>query len=677
MQTVAWYVRRLRGMSASEIAWRAGALVQDARDRARLRLGSAIGPSPASSVAPTEPPLRVTDLAVGAWKDAPPGSAEAGFRDRLCARADAVAGHRLSFFALEDVFLGEPVAWNRDHEAGRATPMGFAPGIDYRDHRVTGDAKVVWEPSRHHQLVVLGRAYRATGEERYARSLAAQLESWIEQCPFPFGMQWRSPLELAIRLINWVYALDLVRESGLVAGAFAARILHAAHQHLFEVTRKYSRGSSANNHLIGEAAGVFVGASYFAGLPGASRWRAEARATLLREIEAQTFPEGGNRELALGYHVFALQFFLVVGLVARRAADPLTPAYWATLERMMEFLAALGAGGELPLYGDADDGYVLDLGEPRGDWRGMLGVGAALFGRSDLKGVAGSFPEAGAWLLTAAERERFAALPAPAAPLASRAFPASGHVLLQSGAGPDRVSVLFDCGELGYGAIAAHGHADALAFTLRVGGKDVLVDPGTYDYFTYPAWRAYFRSTRAHNCLAVDGADQSEMQGLFLGGARARARLLSFEPRSGGGRVVGEHDGYTRLADPVLHRRTLDLDGAARVLEVRDEIEARGGHDLSLFLHFSEECRLSEAPGPRREVECAGLRLVVETDPRLSTEARVGATDPIAGWVSRGYHRKVGAPTLEARGRFTGAVTLVTRITLPRETGFPSAAPRG
>jgi hypothetical protein len=654
-------------MSAEEILWRTRSELRDAGDHLRARTGQPIGPKAEESAGVKPAPgFRVSGMLPGAWANAPLGSVEAGWCARLRSRADAIAAHRLSFFSLENVDLGDPIDWNREHEAGRATPMDFAPRIDYRDHAVTGDAKVAWEPSRHHQLVVLARAYRATGEERYARAAVEQLDSWIARCPFPFGIQWRSPLELAIRLINWVFALDLARESGLVEGDRQHRILHSAHRHLWEIERKFSRGSSANNHLIGEAAGVFVGATYFSGLPEADRWREEARAILLREVEAQTYPEGGNRELALGYHVFALQFFLVAGLAARRSGHDFPAAYWSEVERMCVFLAALGEGGELPLYGDADDGYVLDLGEPRGDWRGMLAVGAGLFGRPDLKAVAGAWSEAAEWLLGAEERARFDALPTSAeASLESRAFPSSGHYLLQSGAGAGRVSVLFDCGELGFGSIAAHGHADALSFTLRLGGHDVLVDPGTYDYFTHPDWRRYFRSSASHNTLVVDDRDQSEMQGLFLWGARAAARCLAFEPGARGGRVVGEHDGYARLPDPVVHRRTLELDAEAGTLLVRDEIEAKGPHEIAAFFHFSEGCRLSEGTGPERLVLVAGLRLVIETDPRLATSVLCGSEQPIGGWVSRGYHRKTKAPTLVARASVLGPASLVTRIAFP------------
>src|SRR5690606_20444630 len=139
-----------------------------------------------------------------------------------------------------------------------------------------------------------------------------------------------------------------------------------------------------------------------------------------------------------------------------------------------------------------DDGAVLDLGWGSDKVDGLLAVGAALFNRSDWTPADAALPEAAFWLLgreafskplsrTRSNRPR----------LRSRAFAETGLYLLQSGhAGEDdRISVTFDCGPLGLGSIAAHGHADALSVTLRVGGHDLLVDPGTYDYFTERPYR--------------------------------------------------------------------------------------------------------------------------------------------------------------------------------------------
>jgi uncharacterized heparinase superfamily protein len=603
-------------------------------------------------------------MTVGEWA-ASASEDERRWRERLVDQADRIARHQLSFFDLVDRHLGDPIDWNRDHASGVKAPLWFASFIDYRDHRVTGDAKLVWEPNRHHQFVVLGRAYRATGDIAYAAALVEQLGTWIRQCPFGRGMNWRSPLELAIRLINWVWAVDLILESGLVQGAFHDTLRRVVYLHLRAITRKYSRGSSANNHRIGEAAGVFIGASYFPDLDQGGRWRRGSQRILAEEIIAQTYPDGGSREQAVGYQFFVLHFFVLAGIVARATGQDFPEAYWKRLELMIEFLGALSEGaGAPPMIGDSDDGYVFDLGDSR-DLAGVFCIGAVLFHRKDFKAWGGRYAESSRWLLGRHSHREFDALSPVAAdgPLVSRALPESGYFLLQCGhqGQLDRISVVFDGGELGYGPIAAHGHADALSFSLRAFGRDVLVDPGTFDYFTFPAWRDYFRSTKAHNTLAVDGLDQSVMRGPFAWGSRARTRCASWEPGFEGGRVVGIHDGYTRLADPVVHTRTLDLDPCARILTVRDDVAASGTHEIAVYFHLSEDAKVLPEEGNRFKIWVPGGTVTLEVDTRLAVEIVEAPEQPIGGWVSRGYHRKSPSTTLVARARCSGNDSFICR----------------
>jgi hypothetical protein len=662
MQSLGWYVNRLRTMSPAEVRWRVRSSIRDGVDR--IRVASGRYPTLRNAMPPAgtqgAPAFRLTDVPVGLTRDAVSREAV----EKLTARANDLAAHRLSFFGLDRKHLGDPIHWNREHESDRPTPTRFAATIDYRDYRVTGDAKVAWEPNRHQHFVVLGRAYRATGDPRYATAIIEQLTSWLDQCPYGTGMHWRSPLELGIRVINWMWAFDFIHESGLLTGAIRERALHATFLHLWDITRKYSRGSSANNHLVGEAAGVFIATSYFPDFVGAREWREESRRILLEEIQGQTFDDGCNREHAFGYHLFVLQFFLYAGLVARRSGADFPRSYWDTLERMMDFAARVAEAGPVT-YGDADDGYVLDLGAPADDVNALLTTGAILFDNGEWKRRAGGFHEPAWWLFGRDGRDRFGAL-AEAGParLSSHAFPESGYYLLQSG-GPDpstMISAFFDCAELGFGTIAAHGHADALSFTLRAFGTDVFVDPGTYDYFTYPEWRAYFRSTRAHNTLTIDDEDQSEMRGAFMWGSRARARCVEWRPSATGGLVCGEHDGYSRLRDPVRHRRTISLDGDSGTITIQDDVEMRNDHHVRLHFHLAEQCRVIGRFADGMEIAIGNDRITLHVDARFSLRTVEGCDAPGGGWVSRGYHRKASATTIVAEAVASGHSTFQTRV---------------
>ena len=672
MQSLVWYQKRLMSMSLSEVLWRAKRKALDQLDRFRVEFQ--LLPRTAKNILhhpghDDEPGFHVfnpfnvdSQAALESWKDA------------LVQKAEQIAAHRLSFFDLQNAFLGSPIHWNRDHAHGRTAPTGYAQSIDYRDFRVTGDCKLVWEPNRHHQCVVLGRAYCATGDLRYAVEVVAQIQSWMDQCPYGKGMNWRSPLELGIRMINWIWTIDLIRESGLVVGEFKARLTQCIYLHLWEITRRYSEGSSANNHLIGEAAGVFVATRYLKELPKATKLAEASQELLEREILVQTYEDGCTREHALGYQLFVLQFFLIAGLVGRWSEKEFSSGYWQRIERMLEFAAALSKGsGQLPAFGDADDGYVLDLGQGAPGVKDLLCIGAILFGRSDFKADAGGFREPALWLLGPEAKRRFGDLPSLRTHrrLASKNFSDSGYYLLQCGAAesPERIHVVVDCAELGFNSLSAHGHADALSFVLCAFGREVFVDPGTFDYFTYPEWRSYFRSTHAHNTVGVDGFDQSVMMGPFMWGQRATSRLIEWIPwPDGGGRLVAEHDGYIRLEDPVFHRRIFELNPQTRRLSITDRISASTTHRIAICFHLAEDCNASVDSQGNIGIVLPEGKLSLSVDPRLKVTLFKGSENPRCGWVSRGYHHKVPSPTVVAEGLCPGNDTFRSIIAVERPT---------
>lgn len=636
-------------MSASEVAWRAQSAARDAADRVRIGLSLHRWDAPPRRGAY---PARLDSLPLQLHGG--PLDPTSAATSQLLTAADDIIAHRLSFLNLERVDLGPEIDWNRDHEAGIGAPTGYAGAIDYRDARVAGDAKIVWEPSRHLHLVVLGRAYRASGHERYAREGLNQIESWIAQCPFGTGMQWRSPLELAIRAINWTWFLALVAPSGLLAGPRLERVLQILDAHVYDITRKYSRGSSANNHRIGEACGVFVACSCLPQLTDARNRAAVSARILEEEMLAQNFADGGNREQAFGYHLFVLQFLLIAAYAARCTGRGMSPAYMDRLDKMVDFVDALTAAGPAPMYGDSDDGYVLDLGGRVRGGREWLGVGDCLLGRAPRESA-----EPVTWLFPGVT----AGAPPPSR-LTSRAFPDTGLYLLQWGntTTSDAVSLIFDCGPLGLGPLAAHGHADALSVTLRAFGEDILVDPGTYDYFRFPGWRDYFRSTRAHNTIEVDGLDQSVMLGPFMWGTRANARCLEWTHDDHRSTVVGEHDGYRRLPDPVEHRRAVSLDIAQRTFTIRDALTMAAPHRIAIAFHVSERASVRRVEPHRFEIATPRGSVELMLDPRTQPTLTEAGDEQHGGWVSRGYHRRSPSTSIAASLESSSRVEIETRI---------------
>ena len=267
------------------------------------------------------------------------------------------------------------------------------------------------------------------------------------------------------------------------------------------------------------------------------------------------------------------------------------------------------------------------------------------------------------WLFGAEADARFAALDAEKTRLPLRqAYPEGGYYVLGCEfETPNEIRVVADAGPLGYRSIAAHGHADALSFTLSAGGREFLIDPGTYAYHTQERWRQYFRGTAAHNTVCIDGLDQSEQGGNFLWLRKARAGCSLWLSSAHKDSFEGWHDGYLRLEDPVKHRRLIELDKKARRLLVEDTLEMEDEHEVELAFHCAEHCRVDPVEGGYvLEQEGVVLKILLPAN----GEARLyrGSLSPMAGWVSRSLDRREPAPTILWKARLAGRTLLRTEI---------------
>jgi uncharacterized heparinase superfamily protein len=211
------------------------------------------------------------------------------------------------------------------------------------------------------------------------------------------------------------------------------------------------------------------------------------------------------------------------------------------------------------------------------------------------------------------------------------------------------VRIVADAAPLGYLAIAAHGHADALSFTLSVAGRPVLIDPGTYCYHTQRRWRDYFRGTSAHNTLRVDEADQSVPGGSFLWTRRANVRCLSFESSADRERLVAEHDGYLRLADPLVHRREILYEHAPRLVTVIDQLTCKATHRIEMFWHFAPDLQVT-LERDRARVQHERMQLTLSWPEPCSARIVRGSSEPPLGWDSPRFGTKVPTDCLVVSG---------------------------
>ena len=235
-------------------------------------------------------------------------------------------------------------------------------------------------------VTLLAAAYRLSGDARFADHAAAHLKSWWRRNPPLRGIHWLSGIELGMRLIAFVWTRRLLGDWPGVAALFErnADFLLQLHHHERWLATLHSRGSSANNHLIAEAAGLFVAATAFSGTPQQERWAALAAGILEQEALTQTFADGLNRELAFGYHGYVLGLLLLATIEGEADGRPLSDDCGHALTRMADALAAnLGtdpAGAlQAPRQGDGDDAVALLVDAPEtGPWSPLLALASAV-----------------------------------------------------------------------------------------------------------------------------------------------------------------------------------------------------------------------------------------------------------------------------------------------------------
>jgi Heparinase II/III-like protein/Heparinase II/III N-terminus len=587
---------------------------------------------------------------------------------RLLRAADEILAGRWEVLGATRQDMAAP-DWFLDPLSGRRAPQTqYCFSINHRDEGVTGNVKQVWELSRHHHLTVLAAAYAVTGERRYAERAGSHLRSWWQENPFLSGIHWTSGIELGIRLISWVWTRRLLDGWDEVQGLFEQNEL-ARRQiwwHQTYLAGFRSRGSSANNHVIAEAAGQLVAALAFPWFEESAAWADESARLLQRELANNTFPSGVNRELAFDYHGLVAELGLIAVVEADHAGRPLPDATVRSLGRMLDVAAAcLDCGLRAPRQGDSDDGRALVIASPESNrWEALLALGQALFGAPEWWPPAQ--PGVFSTLLSAHGRRR----PLPDRP-ATRPwhFGDAGITIFRSEAsGGPEIWCRCDSGPHGFLSIAAHAHADALSIEVRYDGADILTDPGTYCYGSDPLFRRYFRSTIGHNTLEVLGRDQSTSGGSTMWIRHAASRLTSLNSSVGGdqGRWAAAHYGYRTLDPPVTHRRTVEFNGTQRLIEITDEIDGVGRPPVRLAFHL----------GPTVEASLDGCLLNLRWQDRDGGEATAtmtlpsaldwllirGARDPVLGWYSPAFGLKVPATDVIGVGFATTGSPLRTRL---------------
>lgn len=501
--------------------------------------------------------------------------------------------HRWPLLGFGEKSFGKSINWHRDPLSGRIWPLDFHAEIPLW-HNDGSDIRVLWELNRLGHLITLGRAYAVTKEEEFAGEFFAQVQSWHQQNPVGLGANWSCAMEVALRSMNLLAAFSLLRKSRTLNEERLLMLLAMFDQHGAHIRRNLEFSHIAtSNHYLTDLAGLLWLGVMLPELKAAEEWRTWALDELLREMDRQVLPDGADYEGSTGYHRFVVELFLYSFVLCRANQIQIDEMYWRKVEKMLAYLRGImRPDGLAPLVGDTDGGQVLPIvTHNANDPAYLLALGAAVLKNSQVKLTGLGAPEELLWLLGEEGLRGYEQLATSNEQTSSQAFPDAGTYVLRH----DDLFLLLNANEAKSSRPASHRHNDALSVEVSACGRAFIVDPGSYVYTANLRERHLFRSTAYHSTVQIDDAEQNTIQedSPFVMGTETRAHVLLWQHTPAIDRIVTEHSGYERLAEPVTHQRAVTFNKSGRWWLIEDAITGRGEHQVAARFHFDSGLEIS------------------------------------------------------------------------------------
>lgn len=430
------------------------------------------------------------------------------------------------------------INWHRGY-VSNWEKLKYSNSINFKYTDEIGDVRYTWEINRHLFFPKLALNYKKTRDEKYIQILKEHFYNWINENPFLKGVNWASPMEIAIRAYQWIITYSMIKDK--IDDKFKVDLINSIIYSIRYVNQNYSLFSSANNHLIIEA--VYCGIIGYLINPIYKNQMCEESIEILnREIKLQNFEDGVNKEQATHYQAFVVDGLLQFGFMLKKLNKKYSEEQ--ILYRMCEFISVLNKSGSVIEFGDSDDAKLISFNLKFNEYyEYVLELASLYFGvefiechnlKDETKFVSGVMSIKN---LNKIEDKEF------------YMYKDGGYAIFNI----NNNFMLFDIGELGFGSIAAHGHADALSIIYSCNKKKVFIDPGTYIYNVQAEWRNYFRKTSSHNTLSINDIDQSEIKGPFLWGRKANTKILEYGENKDYIFVKASNDGYGKS----IHTRSI------------------------------------------------------------------------------------------------------------------------
>lgn len=431
--------------------------------------------------------------------------------------------------------------WNLDFVSGYIWNNDYFQNIVTVDKSNNADVKIPWELSRLQHLSRIACIYNRSRDSKLLKYVIDNLKSWISHNPYKNTVNWTCSMEVAIRAVNMIFIALLIPNELFCDKSFFKLFINSLMHHGMYIRQNLENYDEYNNnHYLSDLLGLqWIGLFCKDFLDNKDKknvqqWYLFAKKRLLHELKIQIYPDGTDYESSIAYHRYVTEL-LYLSIYIDRVYDVVPDeSIINTVKKMTLFLDSVRLpNGELPMIGDSDDGRIIIL-DSYSNWDRLKSDYIFEHQEQLLKGKL-ELP-----------KSRI-----PCVGSKSISFKNSGYYVLRN----DYFYCLTHCGPLSLFGHGGHSHNDQLSVVLAFKGKAFIVDSGTGSYSGNPDLRNFFRSTKAHSTLEVDGLEQNDMRldNLFMMREKTNSKCLSFNDYS----FVGEHYGFKKIG--LTHQRRIEI----------------------------------------------------------------------------------------------------------------------
>ncbi|MFA6989355.1 MAG: alginate lyase family protein [Candidatus Gastranaerophilaceae bacterium] len=594
----------------------------------------------------------------------------ANTKETLLNNAENILGHKFSYFMLNNFYFGEKINWHKDYPNNKICKNDFYADIDLKNFEKNGDVKYIWEQNKFLHFYSLTQALLVTSQAKYAREIVFQVESWIDDNPYLMSINWTSPLEIATRLISWSWAyqsLNLINYK--FDSNFEKKLLTSVYQHLDYISNHISPYFLANNHIIGEAAGLIIGGCTFNFGKNSKKWIKKGIKILEHEIKKLISEEGFSKEQSVSYHMLVFDFLLISYLFATKNGYKFSKQFMQNLYKMAKVLLDISDNEfNLPNIGDADEGTVVKfINQPNiNPLLSLFSISSIIFTDERFKFKSG-FDEKVLWLSGYEGIEKFLKQAKRPKTRNSIYLKDSGYYIFKD----ENIYGLIDVGNIGYLSGATYGHSDALSFLLGYKGKEILIDSGTFTYNSTSPWRKYFRGTYGHNTLCIDKKNQSTSDHEdFLWIEKADVNVEKIDTSDNSYYIKANHDGYLKQKLDIKHIREVYFrKDKFFVIVDKAENQTQTQHVLDLNWHFSNECDVNSLEDKFVAINNgSNVYFSIISSTKSKTFMYKGSENPKSGWISKKYDFRQVSTTLNTSIKSNKNEIFITLITFDEQS---------